>query len=214
MDRYERLGNMSGGKLGSFEGHGVSNTFGGQFGDAVSDLPRNRQYLNQVKADLNLARRSKTSAAGAWGGAPQSWQYWEFKGKSANDVDALAYGKIADLNQKISAGEGSSGSSGDSYSASTDSSGGSDTSAGEILTGMAAIFAPLAQLGVGIYSTHQQAEMERMRRERGITDEPGRGRQVIKQKSTTGVIIAAVVVVIVMMGMMMMMNKNKNKGVA
>jgi hypothetical protein len=170
MGRYKRLGNMNGGKLGSFEGHGVSNTFGGQFGDAVSDLPRNQQYLSQVEADFQLSQRTMST------NIPQSWQYWEFQGKLPSEVANTAPRKIGDLKQKIAAGQGGG---------STASSGGSDTSASDILTGFAAILNPLAQLGVGIYTTNQRAEMER----------------------------AAVVVVMIMMGMMMMMMK-KNKEVA
>jgi hypothetical protein len=94
----------------------------------------------------------------------------------------------------------------------------SGTSAGEVLTGIAAILAPLAQAGVGIYGASQQAKLAEQRLKHGGGRGGGGGDAALlaaisrsqQGGSNTGIIVVVVLLAVGMMGMMMfMMNKKK-----
>jgi hypothetical protein len=94
----------------------------------------------------------------------------------------------------------------------------SGTNAGEVLTGIAAILAPLAQAGVGIYGASQQAKLAEQRLKHGGGRGGGGGDAALlaaisrsqQGGSNSGVIIVVVLLVVGMMGMMMfMMGKKK-----
>jgi len=195
-----------GNRLGSFEGYGVSlgnlgfgNSEG--FGSAASDLPRNKKYLSQVQADHGLAMN--TMGAPTFGNAPQNWQYWEFKGKPSSYVYSNAPRKMAELHKKIqAAGPQTAGSRRSRRSSSATSSSSSGPDAGEVLTGIAAILAPLTQAGVGIYAASRKG-----RNPTPTTPTPRDQNQTADSGSNTGLIIGIAVVVLLIGGFMMMSKK-------
>jgi hypothetical protein len=80
------------------------------------------------------------------------------------------------------------------------------TSAGEVLTGIAAILNPLATAGVGIFQAQQQARLQKLQ----IKSGGGFQQPVVvpaPRSNNTGVIIAVVVVVIILAGMILVLNK-------
>ena len=213
MAKYIRLGNMANSQnLGSFESYGVSNTFGGDgwslFGpsQAGCDL----QKANTCDASNCYDAEGCISQDPCEGQALHSMDgntliSCEQQAKTsatgrryASELSQRGYSQVSGTWQKSQAED-------------------SGTSAGEVLTGIAAILAPLAQAGVGIYGASQQAKLAEARLKAG----GGRGgggdaallaaiRRSQQGGGNTGIIIVVVLLAVGMMGMMMfMMNKKK-----
>ena len=212
MAKYSKLGNIyNNQRLGSFEMHGVSNTFGNQFGnfgqsfgtgtgwsptssvpdsavEACIETPFTRQgdqALINCYFDLESVRCTDQRRQ------PCSVQF-------ATELRARGYDLQSGQWQKKAKEQG--------------------TSAGEVLTGIAAILNPLATAGVGIYASQLQAKQTQQcikagGRNCGAQPQGSSGGSVqtfTPPADNTGVIIAVVVLMMFMMGMMMfMMNKKK-----
>jgi hypothetical protein len=96
-------------------------------------------------------------------------------------------------------------------------SSGSSISAGEVMTGIGAILAPLLQVGVGIYSTHQQMEMQKdMLKRQQMNQRAGRAGRAgasypqlprVQKKSPALLIVGGLVVIAMVGGMMYMMSQ-------
>lgn len=187
MSRYQRLG-AQGSRLGSFEGHGVS---GHGFGDLGQLDAQAQRQLQELQSDMQKAEILMGQGPAYFQQPRTDWSYFMFRsgsGRSAVEVRSLAPTEMAGIQNRASQPQDSG------------------ASAGEVLTGISAILAPLAQLGVGIYGAQQNAKLQKLQMKGG-----GYQQQPIimpAQSSNTGIIIA-VVVVFIIMGMMLMMMKGK-----
>ena len=193
---------MSGlGRLGSFEGYGVS---AGNLGFGASDgfgafgglSEKDQRQIRELQADLKLAAKIKGQSQAMnqphiFTSPRRDWQYFVFRGgsgKSPHEVETRAHMEISMIHKRSGSSSGSSGGSG--------------PGAGEVLTGIAAILAPLTKAGVGIYAAHQQSQ--------GGAPQPQYQQQSYQepQKSNTGLIIG-IAVVLLLVGGFIMMSGNK-----
>lgn len=163
------------GKLGSR----VSNTFGNQFG--VSDLlsAKDKRQIREINDDMDKAGSIQISQIAVFGVPRNDWNFYAFRGKTPAQV--LQYGPT-ELTGIANRAKSSSSSS--------------DVKAGEVLTGIAAILAPLTKAGVSIYAASQQRRGAPQLQQPYPLPQP-------TLRSNTGLIIGLVAVVL--LGFMMMM---------
>lgn len=197
MTMYQPLGNIyDSQRLGSFEIHGVSNTFGNQFG-AFGGAKENLEIeISQLNSDTSLAN---TRIAQGQGYAVESWKHPANAGLPAQAVLPQSQSLLGQKSQQMA-----------QLSPTQQDSG---ASAGDVLTGIAAILSPLATAGVGIFSASQEAQLAKQRlKSGGGSLDPALAALLAQQNrggNNTGIIIAVVLVFIVMAGMMMYMKNNK-----
>lgn len=94
----------------------------------------------------------------------------------------------------------------------------SGVSAGEVMQGIGAVLAPLVQAGVGIYSAHQQMEMQKEMMKSQQRPYPGQQMPIYlpppPKKSPVMIILLGIVVLAVVGVMMYMMTRGKDAGYA
>lgn len=170
------LNGISKGRLGSFEGDGLGQLFPLIGGAGIAAVTAQNAACNAAASGMD--DQSLINCYGFTAGNQQS--------SIAAELRLRNYELVGGQWQKKQADDG--------------------TSAGEVLTGIAAILNPLATAGVGIFQAQQQARLQKLQLESG----GGFQQPVVvpaPRSNNTGVIIAVVVVIIILAVMMVMLNK-------
>jgi len=178
-------------RLGSFELDGTSNTFFngfGEFGVAAEELQAD---INNLNYDYQKAQRSPRQSPMQGMGIPfyspsADWLYPKFRAGNYPPVrvESEAPALMAQKQQQL----GQVGS----FTKQED-----ETSAGEVLTGIAAILAPLTKAGIGIYAASQQAKFQKAQMKMGISMGPSGPIVVQGGGISTGIIILIVMMFII-----------------
>jgi len=159
MSSYQALDNAYSSKLGSFEGHGASSTFGnqlGNFGESYADAHLMCKTWQKLERGLDMdgnrldpqpsSAEKRESGLKARKACFRATQLKDDRPLVARDAE----GNVIPPGRK--AGK---------YSEAAYKERASGASAGEILGGIGAILAPLAQMGVGMYGAQLQGKTAR-----------------------------------------------------
>jgi len=188
MSRYERLG-ASPQRLGSFEG---------TFGSAATDLQAAQAELQQAQQALQLVQ-AESSAPIRCAALPNQPMMARL---SCPTTAADATAKLQAAASRVKAAQAAVKSAQDAVDA---------QQTGEVLTGIAAIAAPLAQAGAQIGSSLIQAQTAKaqLKRQGVATPEPI-VMSVPASGSNTGLIIGGLLAAAAVVGLVVMMSGKKS----
>lgn len=189
MAKYSRVANAhKKQRLGSFEIHGVSNTFGGQSNLGILPLIGGAGLVASSSLSTMITTCQQKAASQQTDDELIQCHALTSGGQQnqiASELGLRNYKLVNGQWQKVQASSG--------------------TSASEVLTGIAAILSPLATAGVGIFAAQQQADLAKLQLKSG----GGYQQPYIlpAQNNNSGVIIAVVAVVILLVGMIFVLGK-------